>query len=432
MSWSLFTPLVLAVLVAGPALAQRNVVSSPPAAPALTLERALALAEQFNPELSAARSEIAAVAGARLQAGARPNPTLGVEVEDLRQRTRTNTVLLSQPIELGGKRAARIAAAERGQDIAAAQLATRRIDVRAAVTAAYFDALVAAERVRLAEASLQLASRARDAATRRVAAGKVSPIEETRSRVAEAGVRLELVQARSELKTALQNLRSAIGSQTVVVNRLTESPELLPATLIERGLEQRILDAPALREARLEIERQRALVALEQAQRIPDLTVGVGARRGRDALSGSYTQAVVTVSIPLPVFDTNRGNVVQALRREDKARDEALAIEQRLRADAYAAQQRLSTAREEAIALKTEVLPGAQDAFDATTKGFTLGKFSFLDALDAQRTLLAARAQYLRALAETHRAAAELQRLLGTPGGAAPGLTNEFIKERLP
>lgn len=304
--------------------------------------------------------------------------------------------------------------------------------MRAAVTAAYFDALVAAERVRLAEASLQLASRARDAATRRVAACKISPIEETRSRVAETGVRLELVQARSELKTALQNLRSAIGSQTVVVNRLAASPDALPAAPIERSLEQRILDAPALREARLEIERQSALVALEQAQRAPDLTVGVGARRGRDELSGSYTQAVVTLSIPLPVFDTNRGNVVQALRRADKARDEALAVEQRLRADAYAAQQRLSTAREEAIALKTEVLPGAQDAFDATTKGFTLGKFSFLEALDAQRTLLAARAQYLRALAETHRAAAELERLLCTPAGVAPGLTNEFIKERLP
>ena len=79
-----------------------------------------------------------------------------------------------------------------------------------------------------------------------------------------------------------------------------------------------------------------------------------------------------------------------------------------------------------------EVLPGAQDVFDATTKGFTLGKFSFLETLDAQRTLLAARAQYLRALSQTHRAAAELERLLGAQADAGSGPTRDVINERLP
>ena len=68
-----------------------------------------------------------------------------------------------------------------------------------------------------------------------------------------------------------------------------------------------------------------------------------------------------------------------------------------------------------------DVLPGATEALVAATRGFELGKFSFLETLDAQRTLFQARAQYLRALAEAHGAAADIDRLIGDP--AATGLT---------
>ena len=65
------------------------------------------------------------------------------------------------------------------------------------------------------------------------------------------------------------------------------------------------------------------------------------------------------------------------------------------------------------ITLREQILPGAQSAYDAATKGFELGKFNFLEVLDAQRTLFQARAQYQRALAEAYRAAAEIERVLG-------------------
>ena len=63
--------------------------------------------------------------------------------------------------------------------------------------------------------------------------------------------------------------------------------------------------------------------------------------------------------------------------------------------------------------LQQEILPGAQSAYDAATKGFELGKFNFLDVLDAQRTSFQAQSQYLRALAEAHRSAAAIQLILG-------------------
>ena len=141
----------------------------------LTLAAAIDLALTANPELSAAANELQAVEGAVIQAGVLPNPDISSTVEDTQNKaTRTTTVQINQMIELGGKRAARIASAERGRDVAAAELAAKRQEVRASVVGAFFDVLVAQERVLQAEDLLGLAKRATQAASRRVTAGKVA------------------------------------------------------------------------------------------------------------------------------------------------------------------------------------------------------------------------------------------------------------------
>lgn len=384
------------------------------ASPALTLAQAIQFARDSNPELSAARREVEAVEGARIQAGVFQNPTLSVELEDPRRDTRTTTFMLSQPLELGGKRSARVAAAERAVEVARVQLEAKEAELRADVTAAFFATLIAQERVRLAQASLDLAHTGSQAAWKRVTAGKVSPVEETKAKVAEANVRLELVQARGELQTNLQLLR-ALTTRTTGLEAVDGNALAMPPPPSPEALEERIANAPAMRQARLEVRRFGALSDLERAKRLPDITVSAGAKRAQES---GRSQAVIGISVPLPVFDTNRGNIVEALRRQDKAEDEAQALALRLRADVGAARQRHLTATSEVTALRAEILPGAQSAFDAATRGFELGKFSYLDALDAQRTLLQARSQYLRSLADAHRSITDLDRLLGGPAAS--------------
>ena len=381
------------------------------AAPPLTLDAAVQLALAQHPELAAARREVEATQGALDQAGVYQNPALSVELEDLRQGRRTTTMMLSQPFELGGKRAASVTAAERAVDVARAQLEARQSDLRAGVTAAFFDALIAQERVRLAQASLALAHTGSQAAGKRVLAGKVSPVEETRARLAEAGVRLELVQAQGELQISLQQLR-ALTAGSSPIEAVDGNALALPALLAPETIETRIANAPALQQARLEVRRLGALADLESTRRVPDITVSAGVKRAQE---GGSSQAVIGISVPLPVFDRNRGSIVEALRRQDKAQDEAQAIALRLRTEVAVVRQRQATATAEVAALQSDILPGAQSAFDAASQGFALGKFDYLEALDAQRSLLQARAQYLRSLAEVHRAATDLDRLLGAP-----------------
>jgi cobalt-zinc-cadmium efflux system outer membrane protein len=383
--------------------------ASEPAAP-LTLKAALELALGANPELSAAGRELEALDATITQAQVRPNPEFSALIEDTRLATRTTTLQLNQPIELGGKRSARIEAAERGRDTASLELDAKRAEIRAAVTAAFFDVLVAQERLRLAQASVELAQRATGAATRRVTAGKVSPVEETKARVAEAGVRVELALAASEVTTARRRLAATWANPAPRFERAEGDLEALPPLPALADLNARLAASPAVLRARIEIERRQALSEIERRRGIPDVTVSLGVKRDEQL---GFNQAILGVSLPIPIFDRNQGNLLESLRRTDKARDELSAAEIRLSNELALAYERLNSARQETESLQRDILPGAQSAYDAATKGFELGKFSFLEVLDAQRTSFQAKSQYLRALAEAHRSAAEIERILG-------------------
>ena len=376
----------------------------------LSLNRALELALRANPDLAVAAREIEALEGAVRQAGIVPNPEIVALVEDRNKATRSTTLQLNQPLELGGKRAARIDAAQRTRDVATAELNAKRADIRATVMAAFYDTLAAQERHRLAQASVELAQRATTAASKRVTAGKVSPVEETKARVAESGIRVEMAQAKSELANARRRLAATWGSATPRFERAEGQAEVLPPIPALDELMQRLPHAPMLVRSQLEVERRQALAQVERSRRIPDVTVSLGVKRNEEL---GRDQALFGVSIPLPLFDRNQGNLQEALSRTDKARDERIATEVRLSTELATAHERLTATHQEAELLQKEILPGAHSAYDAATKGFELGKFSFLDVLDAQRTLFQAKSQYLRALVETYRTRAEIERIVG-------------------
>lgn len=384
---------------------------------ALTLAQAIERALRQNPELTAAAQEVAALKGGVIQAGAFPNPEVSAEVEGAGESNRTTTLLINQPIELGGKRAARVAAAERAVDVASSELVAKRAEVRAATVSAFFQVLSAQERLNIAESSARLAQRSLEAASRRVAAGKISPVEETRARVAASAARAELAQAKSQWATARQQLAAILGATRPDFHELQDTPGDLASPPSLESLVVRLDDAAALQRMQLEVARRNALVDLERARRYPDITVGIGVQRQEEI---ERDQVVVGVSVPLPIFNTNRGNIVEALRRADKARDELTAARVQITAELSNAYTRYTALSEEVALMRGEILPGAKNALDAATRGFELGKFNFLDVLDAQRTLFQAQSQYFRALAEVHQSAADIDRVLGESVMAQP------------
>ena len=402
----------------GPAVGERAPQSAAAAAAEpLSLAKAIELALEGNPEVAAAKRQWEATEGQVLQGRSRPNPELAYSLEDTRSKTRTQSWQLNLPVELGGKRAARTKAAEKTREQAQAQLAELQATVRANVAAAYFDVLTAQERLVLARDSAALAKSSTDTVSKRVAAGKVSPVEESKARVAEAGVRVELAQAASEQRNALSRLFALLGRIDAPYTVLEGKAENLPSVPSLADLQPLISSAPGVVLARIEVDRRKALTALEQSKRVPDVTVSVGMQRSNET---QRNVLLFGVSVPLPVFDRNQGNLLEALKLEDKARDELQAATVRLHSEVAQARERLSTITAEVQSLKQDVLPGAKSAYDAATIGFENGKFNFLEVLDAQRTYFTAKSQYLKALGEAHRAAADIDRLLGA--SMVPGL----------
>lgn len=392
-------------------------------ATALTLNQALALALQRNPELSAFSQELRASEAAVLQAGALPNPVLDLAGENLNNARlrddgdRTTSIQIGQLIELGGKRAARIRLAEAGRDLANWDYEAKRIDVLSRVSQYFIDVVAAQQGQALAEESLQLAQQVADAVGNRVRAGKVSPIEETKAHLALSSAQVEREQARRQLAAGRKRLAAMWNNPNPRFQSAAGDLEKFASLPDYERLANGIRNNPDLARWTTEIARRQATIAAEKAKAVPDITVSAGASRFSHFNDHAY---MLGISIPIPVFDQNRGGILEASRRLDKTMDEQRAAESRLLAELAQSFHRLGAIRSEIDTLRESILPGAHSAYDGATKGYQLGKFGFLDVLDAQRTLFQARSQYLKALADYHRGLSEIERLIGGPlGGPA-------------
>ncbi|RMM09192.1 putative Metal ion efflux outer membrane protein [Pseudomonas syringae] len=376
----------------------------------ISLPQALEAAFAHNPELAAAQWEIGVAEGDRQQAGLIPNPVLSWEVEDTRRDTSTTTVMLSQALELGGKRGARIAAAGKGQDAARLELEQRGNELRADVVQAFYAAARAQAGLELARQSRALAERGLHVAEGRVRAGKVSPVEATRAQVQLAETDLLVRRAETLKINSNRELARATGSPTASFERL-DYTDLSPGKSPSSARMMTALNQSAeLRLAQTRIEQREAALGSERAKRIPDLTVSVGSQYSREERERVN---VVGLSMPLPLFDRNQGNVLAASRRADQSRDLRNAVELKLRTQTQSALDQWSTAAQEVESFNKVILPAAQSAVDTATRGFEMGKFGFLEVLDAQRTLISARSQYLESLATATEARVAIERIHG-------------------
>ncbi len=382
----------------------------PVQASSLTLEQALAQALRDNPDYLAARQETAAAAGARQQAGLLPNPELAFEVEDTRSASQTRSLTLTQPFELGGKRAARVAVAEANAGVVNADLEARRYALRADVIQSFYELLLAAEGVRLAEQSQALAQRSLDSSGAQIRAGKISPVSGTRAEVEQVTQRLELRRALQQRDNARVSLARQLGVSVIELGEPVGDLDRLPEPPGEARLLQAIRQTPAMLKARQQVAAGDADVDLQRSQRYPDVRVSLGSQY--DELEGERVN-LVGFSLPLPLFDRNQGNLLAASSRADQARDLQRATELQIQAETLQALRDWRSASADVDDLRNRVLPAGQRTVDDLTRGFSLGRFAQLDVLEAQRALIAARGQYLLSQRAQINAWARLERLHG-------------------
>lgn len=393
----------------------------------VSLGDALALALLQSPDLGAFSWEIRAREARILQVGRRPNPVLSTLAEEFGGFSSATgqgitgpggviqpqiTVQMSQLIELGGKRVARQNLAARTRDLATWDYETARIEVFTRVTKAFLDVLASQRTLELAEQTTTVVEQVREAVGFRVVAGVVSPIEETRANVALASVRIESDRIRRTLDADRRRLAMLWGSDAPRFEVAVGDLDVLSPIPTFPQLQERLSQNPELARWAAEVEQREAALALERANRVPDLSVNAGYRHFTKIGGNAF---VAGVSIPVPLFNKNRDAIQEARDRVAKASEEQRAAQLRVTTMLAEAFRALSSARDEVSALAANVRPGTRSAFEGITEGYRAGKFSFLEVLDTQRTLVTTEGQYLRALSAYHQAVADVERLIGEP-----------------
>ncbi len=381
----------------------------------ISLDDAYTAALRQSPELAAASDEIRAREALAGQAARRPNPVVQTEVENIGisgdrsgfDDTET-TLLLSQLIELGGKRLKRARVAELGRDLARWDFEAKRLEVLSRVRRAFITVLAAQARIDLMRERKRLATEEVDAAARGVSAGASSPFELSRARLTLERTGLELAQTESDLRAARDSLAVTWRGEAAAFTKATGRLEDLPRLPAEDQLARLVPSSPEVARWTSEREERRATLGLEEAGSVPDVTAGIGARHFSD---NSDNALVFEVSVPLPLFDRNHDAIAAAHARLSKADHEAAAASASALAAIHEAYRRCTTARENAERLAGSTLPAARATRESARSAFRQGAIRRIDVLEAERTVFELETEYVGVLEAAHLAAADVERL---------------------
>ena len=410
--------LALAMFYAGTlAHAEEPVVL--PSGPSFSLNEALAQALLKNPSLQAHAFE-ARVAEARiLQAGIRPNPELSITAENFPGtgafsgiKGLETTLQLSQLIDLGGARTRRIDEAVGERALVDADYEMKRVDVFAEVAKRFTEVAAYAERLTAAHRARDLGEQTVAAVRKRVDAAALSPLELHKARMALARLQIDEEHAEHELASHRHSLAAILGDDEPSFGPVRADLLTLPAVSEFTELAARLEKSPVLARFSLEARWREAQVRLAQSLRRSGTRVSGGLRRveGTDDIG-----FVAGISIPLPLRDQNAGTIREARERRAQLGASAEALRLEMRATLFDVYQEMQHARTALTQLHQEVIPFAEEALQLADQGYRNGRFSLLELLDAQKSLIEFRGQAVSYAATFHLHVIEIERLLGGP-----------------
>ncbi|RZF65944.1 TolC family protein [Sphingomonas populi] len=398
------------------------------AKPVFTLDQAVLDAGGAAPSGAAATAAIEAAQAGLTVAGLRPNPVAQGQVENIvgsgsyrGLRSAETTIGVAVPIELGGKRSARVAVAGAQLSRAELQAAIVAADIRVQVTQLYVEAIAAERRLVTARDQARIASEVLRGAAVRVQAGRASPLEQQRADVTRINADASVERLTRLGEAARTNLARRLGHP---IDGILDTGLLdrLPAATVGPSAPPQPAGTLALAAADADLAIADAGIRLARANRVPDITIGPALRRLE---ATNDTAAVFAISIPIPLFNNGRAAISQATAERTRAgavrRVTALDVEQAITDAQAEAANAIITAR----AASGPALAAAQEAARIARIGYREGKFGQLDLLDAERTLAETRAASIDALANYQNARARLERLTAPATASnAPGGIN--------
>jgi cobalt-zinc-cadmium efflux system outer membrane protein len=406
----------LSFIFSAPAIAQTAAVE-----PTFSIEELVALALKNNPQPTIARANLEAARRRASALKSLPNPVLQVVAGfSGSDEARDEEIILSQPLDLFGQRKAqrRVLEAQARALEAGSTLVRRALIVEVKNAAAQLFA--AQEAASLGESQMEIAQKFATAAHRRAELGDIPPVQAERAE-------LELLRAENELANAraVRLTRRAVLNQ--LVGHAPEMPLRIKSEATAAGSEQRssaatsifsqrpellaaLINRPDILSAQATLEAQRAQVDAIGKQRLPQIEL----QARRSAVFGSGEIALRAV-LTAPVFDFGSiKNEKRAAQAEVQAQEASIELlKSQAAAQVEQALVRLEQQRATAARFRDGIVPQTLELLRKTQIGFDAGASTYLEVLEAQRTLRAVQAEYLQALAGVRISEAQLESALG-------------------
>ncbi|HEX7176368.1 MAG TPA: TolC family protein [Pyrinomonadaceae bacterium] len=405
-----------------------------PEGPVVTLEQLERMASERNPTLAQAAAFVRAAEGRRRQAGAFPNPVVGYFGEELAFRAAGETsehgVFVEQTISLGGKlgKSKRIFEREREQAEAIAE--SQRLRVTNSVRVLYYEALGAQQLVELRADLSALAREAVEITKELYNVGQADRPDQLEIEIEAERAEIESLRARTDWEQAWSALGALVNNPELQPARLAGSLEDGAAALDQEQLLIVLLrDSPEIRAARAGVERARAVLSRQRAERIPDLFVRGAVGYNNEILErdGRKTGAegAIEVGVNVPIFNRNKGGVAAAEAELAIAEREIDRLQLALRTRLASSFREYRNARTMVEKYRTQVVPRARQAYEMYLANFRQMAASYPQVLIAQRTLFQVEVEYARALVEMRRSATALRGFLLGGGLDAVGRPGE-------
>jgi outer membrane protein TolC len=386
----------------------------------ITIAEAMSIFLQQNLQIVAARYDIDTADAEKLTARLRPNPEITVGFADLPLdfagkffKEQQYSYGISQTFELAGKRRKRIDAANANAELARAEFQTVLWQLTNDLKKKFYTVILDDLLLKLARDNQKTFDETLQHTAELFRAGEISGLDLRRLEVEKLKFDSDIANSERDYQIALRDLRATLGGDyrsmdIEAVGTLDYQPyQLSLSDLVDKSLAAR----PDLKAAQLSEQAADQSIRLQNAQRVPDITLGAGINQVPSDIS-TYS---VGIGIALPVFDRNQGERVKALIQKKKAQNDQKFLTNQVLSDVDKALTAFELQRKRVELYRTGVLTKVDDILGLTEFSLRAGESSTLDLLDAIRTRRETLAAYYQALFDYQSSLLDLELATATP-----------------
>ncbi len=398
----------------------------------MSADYAVAYALTHNGELAAVRSEVEAARGLVQQASLRANPQLDIErKQQINGSDNDTTVGAMLPLELGGRRSARVLVAQRELELKERLLTDKERLLAAEVRAKFGEALGELLKLGFTEDLLSTTDQGYRLVAARVAEGRTAPLEQNMILVEVNRIRSMRESEEGKVEVAMLDLRNLMGMRPEDPLRLRGDldhliepvPSIAVATelaLRERPDVQAASALETLAEARIAQARSEGRVDASLTGKYELMNFGFS-QRGFDSsgqlvlIQGRFHYLTAGITLNLPVRNRNQGVIAAAVAEKSAATQRREFAELTVRREVASAFARYQSAARAAEIYRVGVQGQANANLDVVRQTYELGSKTLLDVIAEQRRFIETQTAYIEALVITYQARVEIERATASP-----------------